>query len=125
MEIAESSVAEEEKESSKSRPGNNAKEGDDTDGEEQAQTSPEMTEHQTKAHTEEPVTIQAEDHTLRSNTKKKWHEIQVIVPPIQIQSLVLQITYQTPPFVKTTSDQLQTTMIGLKWRNLVPRQKPH
>lgn len=71
VEIAESSVAEEEKESSKSRPGNNAKEGDDTDGEEQAQTSPEMTEHQTKAHTEEPVTIQAEDHNLEEQHKEE------------------------------------------------------
>lgn len=33
-------------------------------------------------------------------------EVHIIIPPIQIQSPMLQLTYQTPSFIKNTSDSM-------------------
>lgn len=51
------------------------------------------------------------------------NEVEVIMPPIQIQNPALQLSYQTPSFQKIC--RTPPTIIGLERTTLILRQELH
>lgn len=121
-------MVEDEAEGSTPTPANNSDEDDDAGGEEQAEVLPEEhSNHQVLTRVEEQETIQVEDNNLEREHREEATSImevedgvRIIIPPIQVHSPMLRVTYHTPPSVTRMSlDQLRLVYCDTLKKNII------